>query len=102
MCETLDCYFQSDLVGMDATSAANLIAIIALSMLVGRIVSGLIGDRMVCCPPSCRQSNERRLFHYAIPMTLAGLANAGIFFWQSRLILTIYSSAVGFLTGTLQ
>jgi hypothetical protein len=71
-------------------------------MSVGRMASGVIGDRMssmVCFPASCRKSKERRLFHYALPMTLAGLANAGVLMWRSKAALTVYSAFVGFLTG---
>lgn len=87
---------------LDAASSANLIAVLALSMSVGRISSGLIGDRMssmICFPAPCRKSKERRLFHYALPMTIAGLANAGVLMWRSKGALTIYSAFVGLLTG---
>lgn len=76
---------------VDASTGASLIALLAVAMTVGRLASGVLGDR--------RWYDDHRLVLYSTLMFLCGLSSVTVVWLQTFVALAAYSVVFGFLAG---
>ena len=76
---------------VDASAGASLVAFLAVAMTIGRLASGVLGDR--------RWYDDHRLVLYSALMFLCGLSSVIVVWIQTFAALAAYSAVFGFLAG---
>jgi len=81
--------------GMSPSTSALLLSLWAVSTIVGRISSGLMGDRL-----SFFRLPGRQIYLYAVPNIFCGLCTASVFVIRSQAAYIFYVILFGTLTGS--
>lgn len=82
---------------MSPSTSAFLLSVWASSTIVGRITSGLMGDRL----PFFRRPNTQ-VYLYAVPNIFCGLCTASVYVIHSQAAFIFYCILFGFLTGKVE
>jgi len=82
---------------IDPIRAATLVSIIGITTIIGRLVSGIVADRVQYAFGG--SGSGRRILQYSLAMTLCGLTNVAIVLVRDFIAFCVYAVFFGLFMG---